>query len=178
MRRAPETFSTARLDATRVGADNVALVQEIFRDDRVNAMLGGPRDAARVENDLARWDAHWREHGFGMWILHDRSSDAPVGWTMLTATDTGGEGGVEVGWTIIAERWREGLAFEAGAEATRIAFGVLGRDALVSLTLPHNVASRGVMEKLGFVYDCDVEHAGLPHALYRLDRTTWENTHG
>jgi ribosomal-protein-alanine N-acetyltransferase len=175
---APELLMTARLEGRRVGHGDEDFVRAIFGDDRVAATLGGARDGVRVTKDLARWDAHWREHGFGMWILHDRSSDEPVGWTMLTATDTGGHGGVEVGWTIIADRWREGLAFEAGAEATRIAFGVLGRDALVSLTQPHNVASRGVMEKIGFRYDGDVEHAGLPHVLYRLDRTTWEKTHG
>ncbi len=178
MCRAPETFSTTRLDATRVGPEAVAFVEEIFRDDRVNATLGGPRDEARIANDLERWSAHWDRHGFGLWILRDGNLGAPVGWTMLTATDTGGAGGVEVGWTIVANRWREGLAFEAGSAATRIGFEILGLDALVSFTLPHNVASRGVMDKIGFRYDGDVEHAGLPHVIYRLDRTTWEKTNG
>ena len=42
-----------------------------------------------------------------------------------------------------------------------------------------NEPSRRVMEKVGFTYDTEVEHAGLPHVLYRLDRTTWEqNTMG
>ena len=45
-------------------------------------------------------------------------------------------------------------------------------------TMTTNVASRGVMEKLGMQYDRNVEHAGLPHVLYRLDRQTWEKTHG
>jgi hypothetical protein len=41
---------------------------------------------------------------------------------------------------------------------------------LVALTLPHNAASRGVMEKVGFTYDRDIVHAGLAHVLYRLAR--------
>ena len=48
---------------------------------------------------------------------------------------------------------------------------------MVSFTLADNVASRGVMEKLGFAYDGDVEHAGLPHVLYRLRAHTWEQRH-
>ena len=93
-------------------------------------------------------------------------------------TSNGGAQGVEVGWTIAADRWREGLGFEAGAAATHVGFETLGLDEIVSFTQPHNVASRGVMEKIGFVYDRDVEHANLPHVLYRLDRETWEKRRG
>lgn len=158
--------------------DDLDFVAEMFADPRMTRTLGGPRDGTRVVADLERWRTHWDTYGFGLWILRRRDTGAPVGWTMLTATDTGGPAGVEVGWSVAADRWRQGLATEAGAEAVRIAFVDLGLDALVSLTLPHNAASRGVMEKLGFRYDADVAHAGLPHVLYRLTREDWERRHG
>jgi len=44
---------------------------------------------------------------------------------------------------------------------------------VVSFTLPHNTASRRVMEKLGFDFEREFYHASLPHVLYRLTRTTW-----
>jgi hypothetical protein len=35
------------------------------------------------------------------------------------------------------------------------------------------------MERLGFDYERAVEHAGLPHVVYRLDRESWERrSHG
>jgi RimJ/RimL family protein N-acetyltransferase len=37
----------------------------------------------------------------------------------------------------------------------------------VAVTLTTNTASRRVMEKLGMNYERDIEHAGLPHVLYR-----------
>ena len=37
-----------------------------------------------------------------------------------------------------------------------------------------NAASRGVMEKVGFRYDRELDHAGLPHVIYRLSRSDWE----
>ena len=101
---APEILVTTRLEGRRVGPGDEDFARAVFGDGRAAAALGGPRDGERVAQDLARWDAHWREHGF--------------------------------------------------------------------------VASRGVMAKLGFVYDCDVEHSGLPHLIYRLDRATWEKTNG
>jgi RimJ/RimL family protein N-acetyltransferase len=45
---------------------------------------------------------------------------------------------------------------------------LLGLDDIVAFTLPTNDASRRVMEKLGFSYERDIEHAGMPHVLYRL----------
>ena len=60
---------------------------------------------------------------------------------------------------------------EMAAEAVRVAFEELGLPDLVSFTLHDNHASRRVMERLGFSYERDVEHAGLPHVLYRLSST-------
>ena len=60
------------------------------------------------------------------------------------------------------------LATELGAVSVAHAFGPLGLADVVSFTLVENRASRRVMEKLGFEYEREVEHAGLPHVLYRL----------
>jgi RimJ/RimL family protein N-acetyltransferase len=38
---------------------------------------------------------------------------------------------------------------------------------VIALTLPHNAASRRVMEKAAFAYEADVLHAGLAHVRYR-----------
>ena len=65
-------------------------------------------------------------------------------------------------------RWNEGLATELGAASLAVAFGPLGLADVVSFTLPDNRASRRVMEKLGFAFERDTIHAGLPHVLYRL----------
>jgi ribosomal-protein-alanine N-acetyltransferase len=39
---------------------------------------------------------------------------------------------------------------------------------IVAFTLPHNKASRTVMDHCGFTYNRDIVHAGLPHVLYLL----------
>ncbi len=174
MNPAPLEFATARLDARQVGAEDLEFFDVIFHDDRVTNTLGGERDRERLRADIARWIAHWDTHGFGLWILRDRATENPVGWTMLHTTDTGGPG-VEVGWTIAADWWGEGLATEAGAAAVAIGFTNVGLEEIVSFTLVDNMASRRVMEHLGFAYQHEVDHVGLPHVLYRLDRQTWEH---
>jgi ribosomal-protein-alanine N-acetyltransferase len=77
---------------------------------------------------------------------------------------------VEVAWAIVADRWNEGLATELAHAAIHVAFTELDLPGLVAVTLPHNVASRRVMEKVGFAYESEVAHAKLPHVLYRRTR--------
>ncbi len=171
-----QTFSTERLHAHRGGIADLDFVAAMFDDPRVNATLGGPRTREQAAEAINRWDAHWDALGFGPWILTDRATEHPVGWLLLHTTETGGPDSVELGWSIAADRWREGLASEAAREGIRIAFREIGLGQLVTFTLVENVASRRVMEKVGFVYDTEVEHAGLTHVLYRLHGTAWEQT--
>ncbi len=38
---------------------------------------------------------------------------------------------------------------------------------VVAFTLPTNLGSRGVVEKVGFTYEREITWANLPHVLYR-----------
>ena len=69
---APETFSTDRLVARRVDRADQPFLEAMWRDPAVHATLGGPRDAAGVEQMLERMLDHWARWGFGVWILRDR----------------------------------------------------------------------------------------------------------
>ena len=72
-------------------------------------------------------------------------------------------------------RWGEGFATEVGQAALDVAFGPLNLDDVVAFTLPHNGASRRVMEKLGFEYEKTAPYKVYgDHVLYRagVSRTT------
>jgi RimJ/RimL family protein N-acetyltransferase len=139
----------------------------LLADPRVGRWLGGVADRARAAEMLARWIAHWDAHGFGLWSARDRESGALIGRGGLLATIVAGSGAIEAGWAVATERWGQGLATELGAAAIQVAERDLRVRELVSFTLPDNLASRRVMEKLGFGFAGDVIHAGLPHVLYR-----------
>ena len=166
-----ERVQTPRLLCIRPRPEHGPDVIALWRDPRVIPMLWpqsqGPTNAeVRKIND--RTIAHWDPHGFGPWILRDRRTDAMVGRGGLARTQVAGHGEVEVQWAIVPERWGQGLATELAQTAADVAFSDLGLDTIVAFTLPHNIASRRVMEKAGFAYEQDMEHAGLPHVLYRM----------
>jgi ribosomal-protein-alanine N-acetyltransferase len=146
----------------------------LFGDPKVAAWIwpeergGRPRTPEQAGTILERVIAHWERDGFGWWFLTERASGERVGEVALQRTDVEGEPEVEVGWTMFPAHWNQGYATEAGRAAVAYAFEAVGLPDVVSFTLPHNVASRRVMEKLGMTYERDIERAGLPHVLYRL----------
>jgi RimJ/RimL family protein N-acetyltransferase len=88
----------------------------------------------------------------------------------------------EVGWRFSSHHWGAGLATEGAKAVVDYGFGTLGLEEIVSFTVPENVRSRRVMERLGMKHDegADFAHPNLPiahplskHVLYRLSRRAW-----
>jgi RimJ/RimL family protein N-acetyltransferase len=164
-------METARMLGEPIGPQHREELIVLLGDPRVGATLGGVATPAVVDDQLARMAAHWERHGFGLYAWRDRTTGALVARGGPQRVHVGGGDEVEIGWTVAAERWSEGLATELGAASIAHAFGPLGLPDVVSFTLPDNVPSRRVMEKLGFAYERDIVHAALPHVLYRLAST-------
>jgi RimJ/RimL family protein N-acetyltransferase len=79
-----------------------------------------------------------------------------------------GEPAVEVGWSIHPDRQGEGFASEAARASIEWGFEVCGLEEIVSFTVPSNLPSRRVMEKIGMTHERDIDRAGLPHVLYTI----------
>jgi RimJ/RimL family protein N-acetyltransferase len=88
---------------------------------------------------------------------------------------------VEVGWRLAAQLWGRGYAGEAARAAVDFGFAVLGLAEIVSFTVPANLRSRRVMERLGMhrAPEDDFDHPDIAaedplrrHVLYRLGRRT------
>ena len=129
--------------------------------------LGGIPSLPKVRTILVRDMDHWKRHGFGAWVVRDRTTGALVGRVGLGRTHVAGADEVEVAWAIAPERWGQGLATEMAEAAVQAGLGPLGLPSVVAFTLPHNRSSRRVMERIGMTYERDCTHAGLPHVLYR-----------
>jgi RimJ/RimL family protein N-acetyltransferase len=167
-----EHVRTARLVGRRPAFRDADELHPLMADERVVPWLwpGGPPTAAQVRSLLVHDTDHWKRHGWGPWIVRDAATQQLIGRVGLKTTSVDDEEVVELAWMVRADRWGEGLATEAAAEAVRVGFEHVGLPAIVAFTLPHNAASRAVMGKLGFAYERDIEHAGLPHVLHVLRR--------
>jgi RimJ/RimL family protein N-acetyltransferase len=167
---APTELDTARMRGEPLGPEHEAEMADLTLDARVYRTLwpwAFPPTRREVRSSLADKRDHWTRHGFGLWLLRDRSTGEVVGRGGLQYTDAIGGYAVEAAWAIVPERWGQGLATELAQASVRVAFESLGLDEIIAITLPDNLASRRVMEKAGFVYDRDIDHVGLTHVLYR-----------
>ena len=168
-----ERVQTPRLTCERLRMEHVPEMLGLLGDPRVARTLwpGAPPPGKReVVQSTREKERHWERYGFGLWVLRDQATGESVGRGGLQWTYIAGRNQVEVGWVIVPERWRQGLATELARVSIEVAFGPLGLDEIIAFALPDNVASRRVMEKTGFVFERDIVHAALPHVLYRRYR--------
>jgi RimJ/RimL family protein N-acetyltransferase len=160
------------------------------RDDRepfaaLNAdpevMRHFPAPLTREQSDAfaARNEAHLARFGFGLRAVEVLGVTPFAGYVGLAvpAFEAAFTPCVEIGWRLARAFWGQGYATEAAHAVVTFAFEALRLRELVSFTVPENVASRRVMEKLGMTRDPaeDFDHPGLPaghplrrHVLYRL----------
>jgi ribosomal-protein-alanine N-acetyltransferase len=140
-----------------------------------------PRTLTPEESDalVDRIEAHFGQHGFGLFAVELRSDGSFLGFIGLVVPSFTAHFTpcVEIGWRLSADHWGLGLATEGARQVTRYAFKRLALDAIVSFTVPANIRSTRVMEKLRMARDPaeDFDHPALPeghplrrHVLHRL----------
>jgi RimJ/RimL family protein N-acetyltransferase len=110
--------------------------------------------------------AHWRAHGFGPWIVGERGRTVACGGLGLRLLD--GSAVLELAWAVFPDAWGRGIATAIGLEALTLAAASGAREAF-ALSRVDNLASRRVMDKLGMASLRELQHAGLPHVLYRVE---------
>jgi ribosomal-protein-alanine N-acetyltransferase len=168
-----ERVETERMVCERLEPSHLDELRVLLRDPRV-AMTLMPSGKPPSERELIVGHdekiRHWDRHGFGLWLLRDRATGEMVGRGGLQHTWATGRDEVEVGWAIVPERWRQGLATELALTSIEAAFGPLALPEVIAYTMPSNAASRRVMEKAGFGFDREISASGLAHVLYRLRR--------
>ena len=119
--------------------------------------------------------------GLGFFAVESPEGDF-MGWVHLRL-DTFEPAWAEIGYRLARPFWGQGLATAASRLLAQRAFDALGFDVVTARTMPENVASRRVMEKVGlreagrFVFPARVlpglklpEVAGV---LYTLRREDW-----
>lgn len=150
----------------------------INADPDVMRCLLGPMPREDSDAMIDRIEEHFERRGFGFWAVEVLGGPALVGMVGLAVVgfEAHFAPAVEIGWRLASDQWGRGYATEAAAEAMRFGFDDLALKEIVAFTLPGNVASRAVMERLGMTHDPadDFEHPKLPeghpfrrHVLYR-----------
>ncbi|HET9988918.1 MAG TPA: GNAT family N-acetyltransferase [Kofleriaceae bacterium] len=129
--------------------------------------------ARRIRANLAR-------EGWGLWAVEVTGGAPFIGFVGLSKPEfRPDENDVEIGWRLARSAWGHGYATEAARAALAFGFDQLALSEIVSFTVPANVPSQRVMERLGMRRDpsADFEHPNVPegsplrlHWLWRKGR--------
>ena len=175
---------TDRLILRRWTDADLAPFAAMNADPIVMQHMPGPMTDEASDAFANRIERHWEERGWGLWAVEVPDLAPFVGYVGLWPADYLADGMVEVGWRLASGHWGNGYATEAAREALRFGFDEVGLDEIVSFTVPQNVRSRRVMERIGLVRDPagDFDHPRVDqvaypqlvaHVFYRLSRAAW-----
>jgi RimJ/RimL family protein N-acetyltransferase len=187
LRTMMNSLTTARLILRRWRDSDRQPFSDLNADRRVMEFMPGVLQREASDELVDRIERHFEQNHFGLFAAELRETRTFIGFVGLSVPsfDAPFMPTVEIGWRLAAEHWGKGLATEGAREAVRYAFETLGRNEIVSFTVPANRRSRRVMEKIGM--SCNpaddfehprvpVGHALRPHVLYRLRRSEWLST--
>jgi len=145
--------------------------------------LGGVMDAGKQAWQRERIERYQREHGHTFWVVERKADRALLGMCGLKrANQPGGpQGDFEIGWRLRRDAWGQGYAREAASASLDHAFAAHGAPHVLALTVPGNMASWGLMERLGMTRRADLDFdskdfdaEGGRIIVYALTHEAWE----
>ncbi len=123
---------------------------------------------------LERQFERYRDNGFGLWAVIDRTTGNFLGQCGLTMQQVDDVDELEIGYLFKRRFWHNGYATEAARGCLQYAFETLDRNRVVCTVRPNNTASRRVAERLGMQVEKEFVKVYLgitmPHLLYVITR--------
>ena len=175
---------TPRLALRAWRASDLDAYAAINADPRVMRWFPSTMTRDQSATSIARFESLHYEYGFTGWAVEvldsERGSASFVGFVGLVPPSFAApfahtEPLVEIGWRLSPDWWGLGIATEAARAALHFAFSSAGLDEVVSFTVPANIASQAVMQRIGMRYDGVFDHPRAeptdwwrPHVLYRV----------
>ncbi|PXF20885.1 MAG: GNAT family N-acetyltransferase, partial [Methanobacteriota archaeon] len=158
-------MTTERLLLRRWCEDDHEPFAEMMADAEFNRYMPGPFDRSESDAMIEQFEGNFEIDGFGMWALELPGKTPFIGCIGLTVPRTALPfcPCVEIGWRIAPRFLNHGYATEGALAALRFGFEQAELDEIVSFTVPDNLASRRVMEKIRMRRDSegDFEHPAL-----------------
>lgn len=180
----PIELHTPRLRLRSWRTEDLRPFAALNADPQVMRHFPGILNRAQSDAMARRIQAHIAEHGFGHWVLERREQPGLIGvlGVQQVKFEAAFTPAVEIAWRVQQAHWRQGYALEAATAVMAFAFTQLQLPEVLAFTVPANLASQALMQRLGMQRASaeDFEHPLLPpghplrpHVLYRLTRADW-----
>lgn len=148
----PFLFGTERLALRELVPADAADLARVLSDPDSMAYYPKPFSAEEVRAWIARNIDRYARDGFGLWAVIRKADGAFIGECGITMQNIDGEILPEVGFHTIAEYRLQGYASEAAIASIRYVREQYGLGTIWSYCASGNLASQGVMRKIGMTF--------------------------
>ena len=169
-------IETARLKLRRWRGADVAPNTAMLSDPGTARFITA--DGEPVTSELVGWrnaaimSGHWALHGFGMFVVEEKSTGEFVG--RVGPWFPPGWPGFEVGWGIAREFRGKGHAVEAARAAIDWCFATFELDRVIHCIDQENIASEAVARRLGAKKGPEIDLFGHVANVWVTSREKWQ----
>ena len=168
------TLETRRLLLRELRQEDFDDACLLLQDPEVMYAYEGPFSREEVQAWLDKQLGRYREDGFGLWALVEKSSSTLIGQCGLTLQDYKGRRVPEIGYLLRRAYWHQGFAIEAARACREYAFQALGFREVYSIIRDTNFPSQQVALRNGMdLVDRMVKHykgIDMPHLVFKVGK--------
>lgn len=172
-------IETERLILRSWREEDADVFTAINQDPRVIEFLRGPLSFKDCQDFITKTNRRIAKWGFGLWATTLKNSGELIGFVGLNIPDFESHFTpcIEIGWRLASQHWGKGYATEAAKSVLDVGFKKFVLNEIVAFTVPKNLRSIAVMERIGMKRDLagDFLHPKLTpnhplsqHILYRI----------
>lgn len=143
-------LETDRLVLRRLTLNDAPFIVELLNEPSFLRFIGdrGVRNIQDARQYLLKGPiASYERRGFGLYLVLDRESGDPLGICGLLKRDTLPD--VDLGFAFLPAHWRKGYAAESATATLEHGRRAFGLKRILAITSSDNVASIGLLEKIG-----------------------------
>ena len=118
--------------------------------------MHGPLTLAQADEFILAANKHQEKYGYTLWAVELKDTGELIGFTGLNNIDWDSHftPAIEIGWRLGSQYWgNKGYATESAKAALEYGFKQCHLKEIVSFTVPANIRSIRVMEKIGLKRD-------------------------
>lgn len=173
------TLESERLILRNWNDDDVIPFFMMNQDPKVMEYFPDLWTMEMVKSFISRMQQQLIDKGFTLWAVDEKQTREFIGFIGLNCPtwDAPFNPCVEIGWRLASRYWGRGYATEGAKAVLKFAFEYLKLKEVVAFTVPVNLKSRRVMEKIGMTRNLegdflhpkiDSSHKMAKHVLYSI----------
>ncbi len=178
------SITTPRLCLRTWQESDIESYLQINQDKKVIEFLANSMSHEQIQDFFKYQNQQLQDRGFMLWAAELLETGELLGFIGLNYFNLPAHfsPAVEIGWRLGSQYWGFGYATEGAKAVLDFGFNKCALDEIVAFTVPENVRSRRVMNRISMTHDSggnfahpklSADHPLSIHVLYRINKSSF-----